>query len=195
MYKRKEVERLTGNEEFLNTGNNKISVRDFWQYAYSNLNSNVTRGALAEFLLEASLKDLNEIKIRNPWGDYDVEHLDKTIEVKCCAYIQDWDQDKLTKIQWTGLKATELFWNNAVATRTTEKKKDYKAQYYILALLDHQETETLNILDLNQWKFFVLTKNELKSISNDGISVSLVKIQKSGIRPVLFSELKDKLSA
>lgn len=89
MYKKIPVRKLTGFEEFKNTPNKKFSVLEFWQYGFSNLNSNVLRGALAEFLVENALKDNDEIEVRSPWGDYDVLYKGKKIEVKCCSYIQD----------------------------------------------------------------------------------------------------------
>lgn len=193
MYKRKEVSKLTGDELFINTGNAQFRVLDFWQYAFSNLNSNVLRGALAEFLVEAALKKIDEIDIRNPWGDYDVVYDKKTIEVKCCSYLQDWDQVKLSNILWSGLKAKTLYWNDAVAKQKKDETPEYKAQYYVLALLDHKEIATLNILDLNQWKFFVLTQDELRTLTNNGKSVSLSRLEKYGVASHVFGELPNVL--
>jgi hypothetical protein len=96
MYIKKPVVKLTGKETFKNTGTKKFSILEFWQYGFSNLNSNVMRGVLAEFIVESALKNNMEIETRSPWGNYDVFYLGKKIEVKCSAYIQDWDQNKLT---------------------------------------------------------------------------------------------------
>ena len=74
MYKRLPVTKLTGDEQFKPIGNKQFSVLDFWQYGFSNLNSNVLRGALAEFIVENALNDKEQIVVRNPWGDYDVEN-------------------------------------------------------------------------------------------------------------------------
>lgn len=192
MYKRKEVTKLTGSEQFTNTDNKQFSVLDFWQYGFSNLNSNVLRGALAEFLVETALKDVENIKIRNPWGDYDVEYEGKRIEVKCCSYLQDWDQKKLSRISWSGLKAKMLYWNDAVS-KLSDRDADYKADVYVLALLKHKETETLDILDLNQWCFYVLSREDLKEISGDGNSVSLYRLQKHDVDTVPFKSLKERV--
>lgn len=115
MHKRKIIKKLTGKEQFKNSGNKSFSVVDFWQYGFSNLNSNILRGVLAEFLVENALKDKRDINIRNPWDDYDVlSPQGKKIEVKCSSYLQDWDQDKLSKIVWSGLKARELYCSSIV---------------------------------------------------------------------------------
>ena len=191
MYKAKPVTKLSGQEVFKNAGKD-FSVLDFWQYGFSNLNSNVLRGVLAEFLVEQALKDTDDISLRNPWGDFDVEYKGKKIEVKSCSYLQDWDQNKLSTVKWSGLKAKGIYWNDAVATND-EKEASYKADIYVLALLHHKETKTLDILDLDQWSFYVLTKDQLQDISNDGSSVSLSRVQKSVICPVIFKALKESI--
>lgn len=189
-FKRLPVRKLTGFETFKNVGSKCFSVQEFWQYGFSSLNSNVLRGALAEFLVENALKDKSEIEVRSPWGDYDVLYRGKKIEVKCCSYIQDWDQDKLSTILWSGLKAKELYYSKAVAGLSDlNQNSDYKADIYVLALFKHQDHATLDILDMNQWCFWVLTREEIKEISKNGSSVSFARLQKLGIEPVCFSDL------
>lgn len=189
MYKRIPVRKLSGTETFKNAGSKKFSVLEFWQYGFSNLNSNILRGVLAEFLVENALKDKKEITIRNPWGDCDVMLDNGTkIEVKCCAYIQDWDQKELSKISFSGLKAKSLYWSSAVSEYPREPE-DYKSDIYILSLLKHQDPDTLNILDMNQWCFYVLAKDELKRITKNGKSISIGKLEKNNIKPISFNEL------
>jgi hypothetical protein len=195
-YKRKEPIKLTGQEVFKNTNNKNFSVLEFWQYGFSNLNSNVLRGALAEFLVEKALSEDGNIGIRNPWGDYDV--LTKggvKIEVKCCSYIQDWDQEKLSTIKFSGLKARELYWSPEIKefNKIKSDPKGYKADIYILALFKHQSVETLDILDLNQWCFYVLSKEEISRISKNSSSISLSALEKNNIQPVLHVDLRRKL--
>lgn len=134
----------------------------------------------------------DEIELRNPWGDTDVLYKNKKIEVKCSSYLQDWDQDKLSTIQWTGLKAKTLFWSSAVSGKKNKVKTvEYKSDIYVLALLNHKETETLDILDLKQWCFYVLIKDKLKEISGDRSQITLKKLEKNNIEPVEFNELKE----
>ena len=194
MYKRIPVSKLTGSEQFKNVGQKKFSVLEFWQYGFSSLNSNVLRGALAEFIVENALKENMEIEVRSPWGDYDVLYKGKKIEVKCCSYIQDWDQNKLTTIQWSGLKAKELYYSEAV-TKLADLNKvaDYKSDIYVLALFKHQEHVTLDILDMDQWCFYVLSKDELRNISKNRGSVSMVLLTKQQISPVCFQDLREKV--
>lgn len=188
MYKRKEVKKLSGNENFKNE---TFSVLDFWQYGFSNLNSNVLRGSLAEFIVENALKEKEEIGIRNPWGDFDILYKDKKIEVKCSSYLQDWDQKELSKIVFSGLKAKDLYWSSAVGEFNNDKKKDYKADIYILCLVDHKNPETLNLLDLKQWSFYILTREELKNTSNNSNTITITKLEKNKVIPVEYNNLKN----
>lgn len=195
MYKKLPVRKLTGSEVFKNSGPKSFNVLEFWQYGFSSLNSNVLRGALAEFLVENALKQNKEIDVRSPWGDYDVLYQDKKIEVKCCSYIQDWDQNQFSKILWSGLKATELYYSDAVKKLSEVKKTaEYKSDIYVLALFKHQDHATLNILDMGQWCFYVLSKDRIREISKDKNSVSLYLLEKNGIEPVSFIELGKEIS-
>lgn len=195
MYKRIPVKKLSGEEVFKNTGNKQFSILDFWQYAFSNLNSNVLRGALAEFIIENALRDRNDIGVRNPWADRDVDFKGKKIEVKCCSYIQDWDQKELSRISWSGLKARNLYWSSAYGKFQPDAPKGYKADIYILALLDHKDSSTLNILDMNQWRFYVLSKERLKELCRNGHSLSLNRLEKFKVKSIGFNEISKELAS
>lgn len=194
MFKRVPVQKLTGQEAFRNSGGKKFTVLEFWQYGFSNLNSNVLRGALAEFIVENALKDVKGINIRNPWGDSDVDAPNgKTIEVKCCSYLQDWDQKEFSKVLWSGLKAKKLYWSSAVGAFPTSAP-DYKSDIYVLALFKHQVPDTLDILDMDQWCFYVLPQAQLKEVSKNGSSITIQRLEKNNISSIGFSELADRIA-
>jgi len=191
MLERLPVKKLTGDECFINTPNKQFSVSEFWRYGFSNLNSNVLRGALAEFIVENALKKNKEITVRNPWGDWDVLSTNgKKIEVKCSSYIQDWKQKDFSKIIWSGLKAKTLYFSSAVSTYPREPE-DYKSDIYVLSLFKHKDPETLNILDMNQWCFWVLSREELRDIARNKNSISLNRLEKLEISPIPFEKLKN----
>lgn len=193
MFKRAPVYKLTGQESFHHTGDKRFNVLEFWQYGFSNLNSNVLRGALAEFIVENALKDAKDISVRNPWGDYDVEAPNgKTVEVKCCSYLRDWDQKELSKVVWSGLKTKQLYWSSAVGAFPT-KPPDYKSDIYVLALFKHQDPSTLDILNMDQWCFYVTSKEQLKEITKNGGSVTLQRLEKYDITSIGFIELADRI--
>ncbi|MCX6738889.1 MAG: hypothetical protein NT098_02420 [Candidatus Parcubacteria bacterium] len=194
MFTRIPVKKLTGCECFQNAGDKQFSVLDFWRYGFSNLNSNVLRGALAEFLVENAIRTSDQIDVRNPWGDTDViSPSGVNIEVKCSSYLQDWNQDNFSRIVWSGLKAKELYYSEAVKKLSELKPADYKSDVYVLALFKHQDQKTLDILNMDQWCFWVLTKERIKEITKNGNSISLVKLQKHGIESVGFRELSSAI--
>lgn len=195
MFKRVSVQKLTGQEVFHQTGEKKFNVLEFWQYGFSNLNSNVLRGALAEFIVENALKNVKDITVRNPWGDYDVETPHgKTVEVKCCSYLQDWDQKELSKVIWSGLKAKKLYWSSAVGEFPTSTP-DYKSDIYVLALFKHQDPATLDILNMDQWHFYVLPRAQLKEVSKNGGSITIQRLEKHNVAPIRFEELGQRIGS
>jgi len=193
MYKRIEPKKLTGNEIFKNA-NKTFTVLQFWQFAFSNINSNVLRGDLAEFFIENALRDIDHITIKNPWGDFDVVTDKGTkIEAKCSSFLQDWDQNDLTKPIFSGLRAHNLYRSAAVPTLDTTGEKNYKSDIYVFALQNNQDPTTLDLLDMKQWEFFVLTRNELNTLSKGASSVTLSKLRRKNVKSYNFNELKEAI--
>ena len=87
-----------------------------------------------------------------------------------------------------------LYWSSAVSDPDTRSTAvDYKADVYVLAMVHHQDPETLDLLDLRQWSFFVLNRDELQEVAKNRSSVSLVCLQKAGRPPLSFAELPEHL--
>ena len=77
---------------------NKKTVCDFWQWSFSDLMQNTTRGILAEYII-ATLLEIDHT-VRNPWFAYDLQLDDgKTIEVKTMSLLQAWKQKRLYLFQ------------------------------------------------------------------------------------------------
>ncbi len=67
------------------------TVVDFWQWSFSDLMQNTTRGILAEYIV-AALLEIDQ-QVRNPWFAYDLEYSDgRTIEIKTMSILQAWKQ-------------------------------------------------------------------------------------------------------
>ena len=104
----------TGEEFFtFNNKNTSINVLSFWQWSSSDLLTNVIRGKLAEFIVASSI-DLIDNE-REEWDAYDlITEKGLKIEIKSSAYIQSWDQSKLSKIIF-GIIATAVGISNALS--------------------------------------------------------------------------------
>ena len=63
------------------------TVQNFWQWAYSDLVNNTTRGVLAEYLVGKAL-GLPLDQPRQAWDDFDLTYEGVGVEVKSCAYLQ-----------------------------------------------------------------------------------------------------------
>ena len=73
----------------------KHTVSDFWQWAYSDLLQNTTRGVLAEYIV-AGLLGVDKTP-RNPWLPFDLKLNDgTTVEVKTMSRLQAWSQKELS---------------------------------------------------------------------------------------------------
>lgn len=190
-FQRIQPQKLSGQERFVATGNKQFTALDFWQYAFSALNDNVLRGRLAEFLVEIALKELDDIGVRSSWGDWDVEDFDGTkIEVKCAAYIQDWDQNDYSNIKFGRLKGKEVYYSEAVKSFKELAALNYKADIYVLALQHHKEHASFDILDMKQWSFYVLSRESIAVLTNNGMSISLSKLISNDVAPVNFENIR-----
>ena len=90
---------LSGSERFVGCDAN---VTDFWAFAMSDLRMNNVRGYLAEFLVA---KAVGASGGRVEWDAYDVLSPEGIrIEVKSSAHLQVWDQRRLSRIVFTGLR-------------------------------------------------------------------------------------------
>ena len=155
--------RKTGNEKFY-AGDKELNFQllDFWQWISSDVLNNTTRGLLAEYLVAKALGQSDGVRI--DWDAYDVELDGLKVEVKSAAYLQVWHQNKLTNIQF-GIRKT-FAWDKSIGKY--EKSQKRQADVYVFALLAHQEQETINPMNVEQWEFYVVPSEKLgecKSIS------------------------------
>lgn len=81
---------------------------DFWSWSGSDLLSNATRGALAEFLVGMATGALSAESVRNEWDAYDLmAPEDIRVEVKCSAYIQSCQQSRYSRPVYSIRKSRE----------------------------------------------------------------------------------------
>ena len=149
---------MKGNEPFIDDGKAlDINVLSYWQWSSSDLLTNRQRGVLAEYIIASALKLTS--KEREDWDAYDlITDTGLKIEVKSSAYVQNWEQAKLSTISF-GIQPT-VTWNED-GTRTT--KKERQADVYIFCVLAHKEKKPIDPLNLSQWDFYILNTDILNS--------------------------------
>jgi len=165
--------RKNGDEQFTYNGTQQkeATLHDFWSWSISDLIGNTTRGVLAEFIIALSLGQKN--RIRREWDAYDLEYKGIKIEVKSAAYIQSWNQRNFSKISFSVRKTRA--WDYEGNQQSVIVKR--QADIYVFALLAHKDQKTINPLNLNQWIFYVLSKQKLEEKCPEAKSISLKRLK------------------
>ena len=120
-------------------------LKDFWQWAYSNLIDNTARGKLAEYLIACALGI--EKTPTQPWAAFDLQSKEGlAIEVKTSGYLQAWGQNELSKIVF-GIPQTHG-WDGENGKYAEGLKR--QSDLYIFCVHNHKEQETINPLFSNR---------------------------------------------
>lgn len=150
------VVRKTGAELFVSSGAPLgFHLLEFWQWAASDLTSNALRGVLAEYLVAKALGAANGV--RTAWDSCDLRAAGVAVEVKSAAYLQTWFQNEESRITFD--IAPKRGWD--ATTNVTGTTPVRAADVYVFALLCHRDKATLNPLNVDQWRFYVLAKTVL----------------------------------
>ncbi|MBN2475131.1 MAG: hypothetical protein JXB62_11020 [Pirellulales bacterium] len=179
--------RRRGDEPFHDDGHQlHFKLLGFWQWSASDLVSNVTRGALAEYLVAQAL-GVAEDAVREEWAPYDLTAPDGTrVEVKSAAYLQSWHQDRLSPITFRVPKT--LAWDKQ--TNRQSQATQRHADVYVFALLGHRDKNTLDPLDVSQWEFYVVPTRLLDNRKRSQHSITLASLRKLPGPSVGFSGLR-----
>lgn len=156
---------LTGTENLFIENQVVASVNDFWSWSGSNLLSNTYRGMLAEFIVARSLN--LDCTTRVEWELYDLLYKDVKIEVKSTAFVQSWEQIKLSNPRFDIHKSI------------TKNKRC--SDVYIFCLLKEKSKKLINPLDLKQWSFYILTTEDVDNNYNNQKSVGLEMIKQIAV--------------
>ncbi|MGO4599481.1 hypothetical protein [Terrabacter sp. 2RAF25] len=161
---------LTGDERFTGC---EASVSDFWRFAMSDLRMNNVRGYLAEFLVARAV---GTALPRTEWDAFDVLTPDGVkVEVKSSAYLQVWDQHRLSRIVFTGLRGRTWTPRSGEATDAT-----FNADVYVFCLQTATSHEQYDPLDVAQWEFHVLPKTVLEQLNLQSIALSTLRSYSGG---------------
>ena len=164
------VVRKTGAEPLHLDGNPlPVSLLAFWQWSASDLVSNVTRGRLAEFIVATAL-GIDTSGVRNEWDAFDlVTATGYKLEGKSSAHVQSWYQASLSNIVWRTPRTRA--WDAITNQLSVESRR--QADVYVLALLQHQDKNSIDPLNLAQWCFFVVPTRVLDARTRSQHSITL----------------------
>lgn len=142
---------------------------DFWRWSASDLVSNVARGVFAEFLVAHAL-GIDTGGVRDGWAAFDLMTADGIrIEVKSAAFIQSWWQRRLSPIAFR-VRRTRA-WDPETGSTTSGPVRC--ADVYVFALLAHRDKATVEPLNVDQWRFFVVPTAVLDARTRSQHSITL----------------------
>lgn len=182
-----DIHRLSGNEPF-RTSNEVLDTKllSFWQWGFSDLVSNSTRGYLAEYIVALSL-GVHEKEARIEWAPYDLCTPDGIkVEVKSSSYIQSWHQNCLSAITFRVPKTKSWDRNTGQESETASRQADV----YVFALLANTDQSTLDPLNLDQWQFYVLPTFMLDERKRSQYSITLKSLSMLAGESIAFAGLR-----
>ena len=168
-------------------GTNDKTILDYWTWAYSDIMGNTERGVFAEFLVATAL-GIDNIPRQN-WLPYDLLYKKEIrIEIKSSAYLQSWEQEKLSNIIF-GIKKSRSWDPN------TNKLNDIvqrDSNLYVFCLYAEKEKSKANLLDLDKWEFYILPTKTINEKLQEQQTIGLTKL-KSLSEPVPFDKIKEMI--
>ena len=179
---------LMSGEELLINGVKPLdfSLLDFWRWSNSDMLSNASRGIFAEFLVATALGIMIE-KPREEWATYDLITPDGIkVEVKSSAYLQSWNQTRLSDIKFGIGKTAKFDEFGKMIKEPTQRWADV----YVFCLLAHQDKRTVNPLDVSQWEFYVVATKKLNESLPDQQTVSLKPLREVCGKVINYLDLK-----
>jgi len=163
---------LSGEEEFTGMEPQTTTVRDFWQFALGDLRMNNARGYLAEFIVGKALGIQNLKRVE--WDSYDLKFGDITIEIKSSAYLQSWDQKKVSTLRFSSLQGTR-YHPRAPGSGEDPLGKRFNAMVYVFCAHTQTEHSNYDQLDISQWEFFVVSRSALAATGLQSLGINRVR--------------------
>ena len=162
----------------------RVNKQEFLAWAYDDLLTNTTRGVLAEYIVAKALGIAGAKRVE--WDRYDLDIDGVGVEVKSAAYVQTWEQARISEIVF-GIRPTKG-WD--ARTNTYAASVTRSADVYVFCLLEGEDREQIDPLEVAQWTFYVLSTSELDRQVPTQKTIRLGALKALGARPCTYDELK-----
>ena len=165
------IDRFSGQERFtLNGVDTSAQILDFWRWMGSDLNDNLMRAALGEFIVATALGDSVVDEHRSGWRVFDIlTQYGCKIEVKTSAYRQTWQQRKPSSLVFD--VAQKINWEND----SSAPKRH--ADVYVFCVFNNGQDEA-SPLDLDTWDFYVASTADMDVILGEQKTATLTALKK-----------------
>jgi hypothetical protein len=164
-----------------------VGMLDFWRWAFSDLLEDTLKGLFAEWMVGHLLALPMPSGGRPGYGNFDLTSLGGLrIEVKSSAFWQSWklrDQLGVPKpepdggwkpvpedsIRFGGLRAAD-------AVDRANAQSGYKADVYVFCFQRETDPKRWDALNLDQWEFYFLSREELEQLGVATLSLKKLRI-------------------
>ncbi len=166
-------QQLTGDEEItLHVSNTRITVMDFWFWAFSNLICDTRQETMAKFLVYSALNQVNPDSPKHVNRlPYDITSPSgRRIKIKSAAYIHAFSPENIfaqIKFDIDGKPA----WNDETATYVSNPC--HNCDLYVFCLFTAYTNE-IPVFNLDYWDFYIISASVLNEnkIKHKRISLS-----------------------
>lgn len=141
-----------------------VRVIDYWAWAHSDLVDNIERGIFAEFLVHTAMNEADTMRA-NWKSRYVISPEGISIKVKSSGYIQSWGHDELSPISFSIESSDE---------------RTIQSDVYVFCIHKHTQQDSLNILDMEQWTFFILPTAVLNDRVGKQKTITLNRLKSLG---------------
>lgn len=181
----------TGEEHFSQNGQPlSITTLDFWRWSSSGFLDNTTRGIFAEFIVASALNLTSSLRVE--WNAFDLITPEQVrIEVKSAAYLQSWQQKRVSTIRFS--IASSYGWDADTNEMSQIRKRN--ADVFVFCLLAHQDKQTVDPLNMDQWIFYVLSTAQIDQQVPGQKSLSLGRMQQIGAVQARYETLAETVKA
>jgi len=173
-------------KNFVSLNDRSVTVLDFWRWAFSMLEDNTLRGIVGQYIVAWAIGA--DKVIHDSWQSYDLLAPNgKKIEVKTTSFAQIWKYGEKNRRPLFVIKPTRYY--------TPEKglgdEVSYNADIYVLCYYSWPDSNSMDVTNINHWKFWVFSLSELLSILNGKKSISVKKLEQLCYKPLTAFQLKD----
>jgi len=179
--------RKNGSERFLNAEINE-TLADYWAWAHSDIISNSERGRFAEYLVSLAMNCADGVS--DSWSAYDILSPESIkVEVKASAYLQTWAQKELSTILFSIRQSHAYDYETNLLDEEIKRQSDV----YVFCVETCKDQSIVDPLDLDQWRFYPVATRILNENFGDRKTLTLNTLEKLGIAPCIFSELRNEI--
>jgi hypothetical protein len=179
------VQRKSGKEKFHARGNEiSADLLGFWKWSSSDLLNNAMRGVLAEYIVALDLGVAESTRVE--WDPVDLKTKSGiSVEVKSAAYLQSWVQKGYSRISFDIRR--KYGWDEETNRRSGNFMRH--AQVYVFCLLDNKDNTTIDPLNLDQWRFYILQTDILNRELGDQKTIGLRRLRSLDPVEARFGEI------